>query len=103
RVEGLHAATEELGRPGQLLDGRHAHAGIAQERRRPGRGYDRAAQLRQAGGKRRQAVLVADRDEGPLDAHEGVPNSRTACGSSRCSTSWMARLSFNALPFYRNK
>ena len=74
-------------------------------RRRPGtppcRGRDDLdAELGEPRGERRQAALVADRYEGALDAHKPSRISRTACGRSRCSTSWIRRSSSTASPSY---
>ena len=83
RVQGLDAATQQLGHLGQVLDEGHRDADLLQEARGAAGRDQLDVELREAARKRLEALLVVDREQRPPD-HE--ISSRTTCGSSLCST-----------------
>ena len=85
RVQRLHAPAEELRDLRQVLDPRHLEAVLGQVVGRPAAGDDVDAELGEAAGELGQPGLVECGDEGAFDQEI---SSRTAFGSSRCSTSW---------------
>ena len=84
-VQSLHAPAEELRDLGQVLDPRHVEAVLGQVVGSPAAGDDVDAEPGEATGELGQPGLVEGRDERPFDQEI---SSRTALGSSRCSTSW---------------
>src|SRR5262245_12037497 len=85
RVQCLHAAAEQLGNLGQLLDPRDLDPVLGQVIRSAAAGDDLDAELREPGCELGQSFLVERGQERALD-HE--ISSLTASGSNRCSASW---------------
>src|SRR5580765_1116502 len=85
RVQRLHAPAEQLRDLGQLLDTRHLEPVLREMVCGAAAGDDLHSQLPEAGRELGVPLLVERGQERALD-HE--ISSLTACGSSRCSTSW---------------
>ena len=115
RVERLHAAAEELRRPGQLLD-----ASSPRRRHRPGTAAVPDVEMISTPSSRSpdasvvrpflsltemRARLMLTRlphaHIPPSTSIRPAQNSRTACGNNRCSTSWM-RLELHGVAIIRN-
>ena len=84
RVQRLDAAAEELRDLGQVLDARHIEAVLGEVIGGPAARDDLDAQLGEPLGELDDARLVERRDH---CSHHEI-SSRTALGSSLCSTAW---------------
>ena len=86
RVQGLHAAAEELGDLGQVLDPRGLDSVLLEVVGGAAAGDQLDAELFEPTRELGETFLVERGQEGALD-HD-VISSRTACGKRRCSTAW---------------
>src|SRR3954453_4203951 len=83
RMQRLDTAAEHLGNAGELFDALDGHPDLVlEEVRWAAAGDELPAELREAASESLQPDLVVDGDQ---CAH----SSRTTCGRSRCSTSWI--------------